>query len=70
MNKILSYAVAIVKRTVGPRCKTKEVGHMPKRISAACNLFLQQSGNIECTTAGAQTGARRYSFNLPQGGLA
>ena len=42
------YAVAIVKRTA--RHRTKVVGHMPKRISAACTLFPQQSGNIEGTT--------------------
>ena len=51
-------------RTAG--CRTKLlVGHVPKRILAACSLFLQQSGNIECTI----TGTRRYSSNLPQGGL-
>ena len=57
------YAVVIVKRTAG--CRTKVVVHVPKRISAACSLFLQRSGNIECTI----TGARRYSSDLPQGGL-
>ena len=33
------YAVATVKRTAGHR--TKVVGHVPRRISAACSLFLQ-----------------------------
>ena len=32
------FAVVIVKVTAGHR--TKVVGHMPRRISAACNLFL------------------------------
>ena len=54
------YTVAIVKRTAGR--KTKVVGHMPRRISATCSLFLQQSGNIECII----TGARHCSSDLPQ----
>ena len=58
------YTVAIVKRTAGRR-SPQVVGHVPRRISAACNLFLQRSGNIECTV----TAARRYSSDLPQGGL-
>ena len=53
------YAVAILKRTA--RCRIKVVGHVPRRISAACTLFLQWSGNIKR----AITGARRYSSNLP-----
>ena len=57
------YAVAIVK-TAGRRTKLV-VGHVSRRISAACSLFLQRSGNIECTI----TGTRRYSLDLPQGGL-
>ena len=57
------YAVAIVKRTAGRR--TKVVGRVPRRISAACSLFLQRSGNIDCTI----TGARHHSSDLPQGGL-
>ena len=57
------YAVAIVKRTAGRR--TKVVGHVPRRILAACSLFLQRSGNIKCTI----TGARCDSSDLPQGGL-
>ena len=30
------------------------VSHVPRRISAACSLFLQWSGNIECTITGAR----------------
>ena len=41
------------------------VGHVPRRISAACALFLQHSGSIRCEV----TGDRRYSSDLPQGGL-
>ena len=33
--------------------------------SAACSLFFQKSGNIECTI----TEARHYSSDLPQGRL-
>ena len=63
-NKQDPYAVVMVKRPAGHRT-TKVVGHVPRRISAACCLFLQQSRNIECTI----TGERRYSSDLPQGRL-
>ena len=35
------YAVAIVKRTAG--CRTKVVGHMPSRISAACSYSVSSA---------------------------
>ena len=38
-NKQDLYGVAIAKRTAGHR--TKVVGYVPRRISAACTLFLQ-----------------------------
>ncbi len=41
------------------------VCHMPRRISAACSLFLQRLGTITCRV----TGSRHYSEDLPQGGL-
>ena len=41
------------------------VGHVPRRISAACLLFLQRRGSIHCIL----TGTRRYSADLPQRGL-
>lgn len=41
------------------------VGHVPRIISAACSMFLLRGGSIECTVIGA----RRYSADLPQGGL-
>ena len=53
------YAVAVTKSGSGV------VGHVPRRISAACALFLQKGGSICCTV----TGARKYSTDLPQGGL-
>ena len=52
------YAVAVIK-------SGNIVGHMPHRISTACNLFIQKTGVIVCKV----TGPRRYSSDLPQGGL-
>ena len=43
------HVVVMRKRTAG--CRTKVVGHVPRRISAACTLFLQRSGNVNCTIA-------------------
>ena len=39
--------------------------HVPRRISAACSLFIHQKGKITCVV----TGHRHYSVDLPQGGL-
>ena len=52
------YAVAVRK-------DDNVVGHVPRRISAACSLFIQKGGRIVCTVRGS----RRYSADLPQGGL-
>ena len=41
------------------------VGHVPRVISCICMLFLRRGGFIEATV----TGPRRYSQDLPQGGL-
>ena len=41
------------------------VGHIPRRISAACSLFIERNGRIHCRI----TGPRQYSADLPQGGL-
>ena len=40
------------------------VGHVPRKISAVCSLFLR-AGTITATV----TDSRRYSNDLPQGGL-
>ena len=56
------YAVA-VKKKFGRRMPVV-VGHVPRRISAACCLFLQRNGIIKCEI----TGVRRYSAELAQGG--
>ena len=41
------------------------VGHLPKRISRVCSLFIRRGGEIMCEI----TGRRRYSRDLVQGGL-
>ncbi len=41
------------------------VGHIPRKISSICSLFLRRNGLISCQV----TGSRRYSEDLPQGGL-
>ena len=52
------YAVAVLRHG-------SIVGHIPRRISAACSLFIERNGRIHCRI----TGARQYSADLPQGGL-
>ena len=42
------------------------VGHIPRKISAACSLFLCHEGNTITATV---TGHRKFSEDLPQGGL-
>jgi len=41
------------------------VGHVLRRISTACTLFLRRKGTIQCTISGR----RWFSADLPQGGL-
>ena len=57
-NRFNPFAVSIVN-------SDEIMGHVPRRISAACALFLQHHGSIRCEV----TGDRRYSSDLPQGGL-
>ena len=57
-NAIDRYAVAVVKSgTV--------VGHLPKKLSRICSSFIRRGGVVRCRVAGR----RRYSDDLPQGGL-
>ena len=58
-NVVDPYAVAVIdsERTI--------VGHIPRAISAVCSLFLLRGGKMECEVRGP----RRYSADLPQGGL-
>ena len=41
------------------------MGHVPRNISSVCSVFLLRGGVIECKV----TGPKRYSVDLPQGGL-
>ena len=52
------YAVAVRKNDA-------VVGHVPRKISRVCVLFLERNGAITCTI----TGPRRRSADLPQGGM-
>ena len=52
------YAVAVFQ-------DDKIVGHLPRKHSRLCSLFLDRGGSISCTV----TGSRRYSSDLSQGGL-
>ena len=57
-NAVDRYAVAVVRNST-------IIGHLPRRISKICSLFLRRGGSICCTVSGS----RRYSADLPQGGL-
>ena len=52
------YAVAVMKDDT-------VIGHVPRKFSRVCSLFLRRGGNIICVV----TGTWRYSVDLPQGGL-
>ena len=57
-NRVDRYAVVVKKNgTV--------IGHIRRRMRCVCSLFLRRGGDIHCTV----TGRRRYSSDLPQGGL-
>ena len=52
------YAVSVTKQgTI--------VGHLPRKISRVCALFIRRGGKICCQI----TARRRHSSDLPQGGL-
>ena len=55
-NSCDCYAVAVKKSGV-------VIGHLPRKLSRVCSLFLRRGGVISCTV----TGGRRYSGDLPQG---
>ena len=57
-NRHEPFAVSVVQNAT-------VVGHLPRKISTICSLFLQGNGSISCRVAGG----RRYSRDLPQGGL-
>ena len=58
-NRHNPFCVKVVKGQIGT------VGHMPKKISSTCSMFLQLGDTITCTVAGN----RRYSWDLIQGGM-
>ena len=53
------YAVVVKKGSA-------RVGHMPRKVSAVCTLFLHKGGTLKCRITAVH---RRYSIDLPQGGL-
>lgn len=53
------YAVAIKKGS-------EVIGHIPRKISPACFLFLEMSGTLTCEITDSN---HQYSFDLPQGGM-
>ena len=48
------YVVAVLKQET-------IIGHLPRKISKVCSLFLRRGGSIRCTV----TGSRRHSSDLP-----
>ena len=52
------YAVAVKREDV-------LIGHLPRKLSRLCSLFLRRGGAIFCVV----TGGRKYSVDLPQEGL-
>ena len=57
-NSTDRYAVAVLKEET-------IIGHLLRKMSKVCFLFLRKGGSIRCKV----TGSRHYSSNLPQGGL-
>ena len=57
-NALDRYAVSVTKAgTV--------IGHLPRKLSRVCSLFGVEGGTIDCTVMDR----KRYSVDLPQGGL-
>ena len=57
-NAFDSFAVSVIKRG-------NVVGHVPRKISAICSLFMRRGGTIHCKV----TGSKQYSRDISQGGL-
>ena len=57
-NTMDHYAVAVIRDDL-------VVGHLPKKISRICSLFLRRGGTIRVKVIGQ----RRYSSDLAQGGM-
>ena len=59
-----AHAIA-VKGNIAEFNGTTRVGHIPKKISAICSIFIRRGGAINCVV----NGAHRFSADLPQSGL-
>ena len=57
--------VVALKKEIGIDGHLRLVGHVPRRISSSCSIFIRRGGSIKCSI----TGSRCYSSDLPQGGL-
>ena len=57
-NRSDTFAVAVIKGG-------DTVGHVPRRISSICSIFMRNGGVISCEIIGS----RGFSQDLPQGGL-
>ena len=57
-----TYAVAVKKLIDGHYVV---VGHVPRKISSICSIFIRRGGTIH----GTVNGHRQYSADLPQGGM-
>ena len=57
-NRHDPYAIAVKKDDI-------VVGHLPRKISCICSIFIRRGGEICCTV----TNSRRYSADLAQGGM-
>ena len=60
-----TFAVAVVRSSSASGLAPCTVGHVPRKISTICSVFIRRGGFIRCRV----TGSRRYSQDLPQGGL-
>ena len=57
-NAADAYAVSVMREgTI--------IGHLPRKISRLCTLFIRRGGVIQCRI----TGRQKHSSDLPQGGL-
>ena len=59
-NRHDPYAVSVMKSAT-------IVGHLPRKVSTLCSLFIRRGGTIYCQITGRRR--TRYSADLPQGGL-
>ena len=57
-----THAFAVIKTISGSNVT---VGHLPRSISPICSIFIRRGGTITSRV----NGTRRYSADIPQGGL-